>query len=451
MVLHLVLAAAGLTLGAPFQDGAVLQRERSVPVWGTASPGTVVTVSFAGQEKTATTATNGRWRVTLDPLVASSVGRDLVASCNPNGQAILRDVLVGEVWLCSGQSNMAMSLADGRTRYGDGIGAMVAQVTDKPFVRYMKSPGKGGWNRLTPKFLMSGWRSSLPVHYALELHDKLGVPVGVIVAAVGGSNIDSWNPANGEKANLHRTNILPLGPYAMRGALWYQGETNVREVEEYPGKLAALHAGWKAQFENPSLPLDIVQLAPYRYAKPEQVDALPQFMENQAKYAAGCPDATVTIINDIGNFDDCHPNNKWLVAKRLALHALRRDYGFEGVEDCSPVPQTATLVASNRVQVTFSHAKSMYVYRQDSRFGLFAEFELAGADGVWKKADIVNFPKLDWTKHGVLTNNVIELVAKGVEKPVRVRHAYSAPFTGVLYNQVNLPCGPFCLAIKESE
>ena len=446
-----VLAVAGLSLGAPFQDGVVLQRERPVPVWGSAPAGAAVKVSFAGQEKTANAGTNGRWRVNLEPLAVSARPRDLIVSSSAANRTVVHDVLVGEVWLCSGQSNMEMSLADGRTRYGDGIGAMVAQVTDKPLVRYMKSPGKGGWNRLTPKFLMSGWRSSLPVHYALELHDKLGVPVGVIVAAAGGSNIDSWNLANGEKADLHRARIVPLGPFALRGALWYQGETNVKEVGEYPGKLAALHAGWKEQFESPSLPLDIVQLAPYRYSKPSELEALPQFMENQAKYAAGRPDATVTVVNDIGNFGDIHPNNKWLVAKRLALHALKRDYGFGNIEDESPAPVGATVVASNRVQVTFAHAKSLYVYRQDSRFGLFAEFELAGADGEWKKADVVNYAPLDWTKWGTITNGCVELVAKDVKRPVRVRHAYVPPFAGVLYNQVNLPCGPFCAEVKEGE
>lgn len=448
MVNNLLLVAAGLTLGAPFQDGAVLQRDRPIPIWGHAPAGAAVAVSFAGQERTAVVGTNGTWRVTLDPLSASSEGRELKVS---TAAAALRlsDILVGEVWLCSGQSNMEMSLADGRTRYGDGIGAMVAQVTDKPLIRYFKSPGREGWNRLTPKFLMSGWRSSLPVHYALELHEKLGVPVGVIVAAAGGSNIDSWIPANGEKANLHRSRIVPLGPFALRGALWYQGETNVKEVEAYPGKLAALHAGWKTQFENPSLPLDLVQLAPYRYAKPEELEALPRFMEGQTRYATAHADATVTVINDIGNYEDIHPNNKWLVAKRLALHALRRDFGFADIEDNSPTPIAATVIATNRVRLVFNHAKSLYVYRQDSRFGLYAEFELAGADGVWKKADIVNFPNLDWTKHGVLTNAVVELVAKEVDKPVRVRHAYAPPFTGCFYNQVNLPCGPFCIDIKK--
>ena len=446
--------AAALTVGRPFADGAVLQRDRPVPVWGTAAPGAEVKVSFGGQEKSAVAGTNGEWCVTLDPMPASSEGRNLTITSQTSrtsrtSQTSLSDLLVGEVWLCSGQSNMEMSFAYGRTRYGDGIGAMVAQVTDKPLVRYMKSPGNGGWNRLTPKFLTSGWRSAIPVHYALELHDKLGIPVGVIVAAVGGSNIDSWNPVNGTNANLHASRIVPLGPYALRGALWYQGETNVKEVEAYPVKLGQLHAAWKEQFRDPSLPLYLVQLAPYRYAKPEQLEALPAFMENQAKYAAEHPDAAVTVVNDIGNFEDIHPNNKWLVAKRLALHAFKREYGFKNVEDDSPVLESATIAATNRVRLVFNHAKSLYVYRTDSRFGLFAEFELAGEDGVWKKADIVNFPNLDWTKHGVLTNNVIELVAKEVEKPVRVRHAYVAPFTGVLYNQVNLPCGPFCAEVRQ--
>jgi len=255
-------AVAKVKLAVPFADGMVLQRDCSVPVWGTAAAGEKVRVAFAGQVRETVAGGDGSWRVDLDPLAASSEGRVLTV----NGISV-GDVVVGEVWLCSGQSNMAMSLAIGRTRYGDGIGAMVAQTTDKPSVRYMDAaPGARGWNRLTPSFLSSRWIAALPVHYAVELHDKLGVPVGVIVAAVGGSNIDSWNPANGKGANLYASQVAPLGPFGLRGVVWYQGETNVYKFESgvYPRKLGELHTGWARQFARACLPFYIVQLAPCR-------------------------------------------------------------------------------------------------------------------------------------------------------------------------------------------
>ena len=454
LVLPFVALSAGLELAKPFSDHMVLQRDRPVPVWGSAPAGAEVAVVFAGRSASAKADASGHWKVVLAPLSASSEGRDLAVTATLGAQRStveLHDVVVGEVWLCSGQSNMAMSMTQGWTRYGDGIGMMVAQVTDKPMIRYFDSTSKERWNRLTPKFLMTGWKSALPVHYALELQDKLEIPVGVIVAAVGGSNIDSWNPSMGAKAKLHLAHIAPLGPFALRGAVWYQGETNVKEVEEYPDKLEQLHRGWKDQFGDADLPLHVVQLAPYRYKTPEERAALPQFMEGQADYAARHKDASITVINDIGNFEDAHPNNKWLVAKRLALHAFKHNYGFKDIEDESPALESAAVAATNRVRLVFGHAKSLYVYRQDSRYNLDAGFELAGADGAWKKADIVNFPKLDWVQYGVLTNNVVELVAKGVERPVRVRYAYAPPFQGCFYNQVNLPCGPFCADIQKGK
>lgn len=291
------------------------------------------------------------------------------------------------------------------------------------------------------------WRSALAIHYALELYDKLEIPVGVIAASVGGSNIDTWIQGNGTNAINHVRCIAPLGPCALRGALWYQGEANVTEVDEYPVKLARLHAEWKDWFCDPHLPLYLVQLAPYNYKKPQELAALPRFMEAQAVYAATSPDATITIINDIGNVYDIHPNNKWLVAKRLSLHAFRREYGFQNVEDCSPTLAAAEIVATNRVRLVFNHAKSLYVYCEDLKMIRCAAFEMAGDDGEWKAAEIVNYPELDWARRGVLTNNVIELVSKDLSRPTMVRYAYGAPFKGCLYNQVNLPCGPFCVEV----
>jgi len=445
-----LLLLATLSLGHPFGDSMVLQRGVSVPVWGKADAGAVVAVSFAGNIVTGTADAEGKWKVSLPVLEASSEPRELTVTAGKETKTFA-DVVVGEVWLCSGQSNMEMTFAEGQTRYGDGIGAMIAQVTDKPFVRYMRAPGRKGWQRFTPESLRTGRRSALAVEYALELHDKLGVPVGVVVAAAGGSNIDTWNPGNGTNAVNHLAFVKPLGPLAMRGAIWYQGEANVREVDAYPGKLETLRRAWAEQFGNPAFPIYLVQLAPNKYAKPDVLAALPHFMEAQAKYAEGNPHAAVAVINDIGNYSDVHPNNKWLVAKRLALHAFKRDYGFKNVEDDSPFPSSATLVATNRVRITFNHANWLYVYRTDTLSTLYAGFEIAGTNGIWKKANIANFAKLDWTRYGTITNNYVDLVAKEVEQPVRVRYAYAPPFTGVLYNQVNLPCGPFTMDVPPSK
>ena len=453
-----VRTPAGLSFGYPFTDGAVLQRDRPVPVWGRAQPGAKVRVSYGGNRAESVADTNGVWRAKLPAMSASSTPLALCASTDA-ASVCADDIVVGEVWLCAGQSNMAMALVDPMlTRYRDGIGAMVAQATDRPLVRYLSSSAsKIGWQRFTPAFLSSGRRASIAVHYAIDLHEKLGVPVGVIVAAAGGCNIDAYIPSIKSDSNLDGYLLADLYPYALRGALWYQGETNIYlgEVVEYGPKMRLLYDRWREKFANPKLSFYYVQLAPFargnRVTHKEKdgttrvVDydtRFPRFLGVQAAFEKEEPNAAMTVVNDLGCVGDIHPNEKWLVAKRLALHALRRDYGFSGIEDCSPEPMRATAV-SNVVEVTFGHAKSLYAYQRGQRFSPDLPFELAGTNGVWRPARVLNFLTGRSMCEGTITNNVIALSSPDVTEPVAVRYAWKLPWTGAVYNEVNLPLGTF--------
>lgn len=453
-----------LSLGQPFTSGAVLQRGRPVPVWGRARPGEKVRVAYGGVSALATADKFGAWRANLPQMPASSVPRPLAASTASSSVAV-DDVVVGEVWLCSGQSNMAQALVDPKCpRYRDGIGSMVAQVTDKPFVRYLETPASVlGWRRLTPEFLASGRRSAIAVHYALELHEKTGVPVGVVVAAVGGCNIDSFLPGLGNPSDLDARLLRDVYPYSLRGAVWYQGETNVYlgEVDEYGGKLRALYGRWRDMFENPGLRFYYVQLAPFARGKVthkrgdgiewsfDYDEAFPRFLCVQSAFEKAETNAAMTVINDLGCVEDIHPNEKWLVAKRLALHALRRDYGFDGVEDCSPEPLCAT-ASSNVVKVAFRHAKGLYAYQRGRRFSPVLPFELAGADGEWRHADVLNFVPRAWPHDGGIAGEFIELSAAGVDSPAKVRYAWRRPWTGAVYNGADLPLATFELEVTRA-
>ena len=447
----------GLSFGLPFKNGAVLQRGRPIPVWGRAKPGEKVRVTYGGASAAATADESGAWRANLPSLPASAVPRPLSAA-TASSSVVVDDVVVGEVWLCSGQSNMAQALVDPkRPRYRDGIGAMVAQATCKPFVRYLETPvSSAGWCRLTPEFLASARRSAIAVHYALELHEKLGVPVGVVVAAVGGCNIDSFLPSLKHPTNLDARQFTGVYPYSLRGAVWYQGETNIYlgETDEYAGKLRQLYDRWRDMFANPGLRFYYVQLAPFargkvKHKKDDGTEwtfdydaAFPKFLCVQAEFEKSEPNAAMTVINDLGCIGDIHPNEKWLVAKRIALHALKRDYGFDGVEDCSPEPTCATAV-SNVVKVSFGHAKSLYAYQRGQRFSPDLPFELAGADGAWRHARVLNFGPKNWDASGVINGDFIELAADGVDAPAKVRYAWNRPWTGVVYNDVDLPLATF--------
>lgn len=449
-------AVSGLRFAEPFSNGAVLQSGMKVPVWGTgAKPGETVNVRYRGSCASAKAGVKGDWRVDLPAMSASCERGVLEAACATSSISI-DDVVVGEVWLCSGQSNMAQALVDPKlTRYRDAIGSMIAQTTHKPFIRHVVAPGKGGWHSLTPAYLKSARRSAIAVYYALTLHSHLGVPVGVVEAAAGGSNIDNWLPDVGPKAGCNNRFMKGLYPFAMRGAIWYQGETNAMlgEADVYAAKMRRLLDGWRKEFENPSFCFYYVQIAPFaRGVMKNGFDydaAFPRFLEAQASFERSEPLAAMTVVNDIGCVEDIHPNEKWLVARRLALHALKRNYDFEGVEDSSPSPRSAKADGA-RVKVVFNNAKSLYVYARGKAFSKkLAPFELAGPDGVFKPALIENYRAVSGFEGGAIDAGEVVLSAAGVADPVEVRYAWRKPWTGVLYNEANLPLATFSMKVEK--
>ena len=243
---------AEIKMGAPFSEGAVLQRGMKVPVWGTVSPDPArtarfVKVEFAGQKKlSAVDAKTGAWKVELDPMQASKTGRSIKVSDMDKGllssKAVetleIKDVLVGEVWFASGQSNMECPIWGGRTRYRDGKGGLMTQMTRLPYVRYVKTPKKWSvertalaakWRRFTPEDLQLFHRenlkggsptqlSALAFYYARELYLALDVPVGIIDSSWGGTNIDAWTPRSGYTGC--DKSIQPVADYPVK-AKWH--------------------------------------------------------------------------------------------------------------------------------------------------------------------------------------------------------------------------------------
>ena len=475
---------AAVQLGTPFSDGAVLQRGMKVPVWGTADAGERVTVTFAGQEKSATADASGRWRVDLEPMEASSEGRTLAA----NG-ASAKDVLVGEVWFASGQSNMDCPLwATGHSRYRDGKGAMMTAMTRLPLVRYCSAQHVSSvkprdysakWHRFVPADLSKNRISAVAFYYARELHLALGVPVGIVVAAWGGTNIDAWTPRSGydgcdesiaavarlpvlDKAafKVAHTNGVYAGkriygsghqqptvlfngmvaawcPMAMKGFIWYQGCHNNGENQLYCAKMHALYNGWAREFENPSLKLYFAQLAPYG-------SGWLAIAQQQNKFAAEEPNAAIAVTADVGNPSDIHPNDKETVAQRLALHALRRDYGIAECDDDSPTFRAVSF-SNDVATVSFDHASRFYVYAPDRSRS--PAFELCGTNGVWQAADVVNFRRkpagANWADVHSIDDAVIRLRSAAVQEPVRVRYMGQPGAVGTVYNELSLPLGYF--------
>ena len=487
---------AAATAAAVFNDRMVLQRERPVPVWGMAAPSERVKVSFAGQDVTGVADGTGRWRVDLRPMKASKEGRDLVISSanqtigQSNNRTIFHDVLVGEVWFASGQSNMELPIWGVSPHRRDEYGAQVVQTLRNPYVRYAKTANYKWsetpkadfaepvvWKDFTKENLLNqrdewgrGTFSAIGVYYALELYHALDVPVGVIGAYWGGTRIEPWIPKEGfdsitngatlaarkrsdAKQNacvLWNEQVAPWAPFAIRGVIWYQGCTNVGDSGDYCGLMHALYNGWSKAFGRNDLKLYFVQLAPYRYDG-KLSDDFPLLQEAQEKFAAEEPNAGMVVTSDVGNPEDCHPNRKLVVAKRLSLLALKRDYGFDDIVADSPTLRSWKVEAEKFV-LSFDHVTRWSMYSPD--FSVDSGFEVAGTNGVWRPAELVNLAvreKGRYQSKGFVNGCDLVVAAKDVPQPVRLRYLHREPWYGALQNEVGLPLGPFHVEKQEEK
>ena len=500
-------ALAGRTLAAtvafstPFGDGMVLQRGRPVPVWGTAEPGERVVVRFAGQEKIATAGGDGRWRVDLAAMPECREGRELAVESAGGDRMVLRDVLVGEVWIVSGQSNCELPLVGPTPHFSDRDGILVANMTHRPLVRiayasthrHSNEPRRelrerAVWKACVPENLRKprGF-SALGIYFALDVFAETGIPIGLVGIYWGATNIEPWIPREGfdgvpgaewcrdwkpipldatkdqmtkvgfcntpnrQPSVIWNDQLAPWCPMAVRGVLWYQGESNSYRGKDgefggdwYRLMMHALYGSWARAFENPGLRFYFVQLAPF--ADWWDVQSC------QAKFAAEEPNAAMVPACDVGNRHDIHPNEKGVLGRRLAALALKRDYGFGDIPADAPILKRC--VADGRtVKMDFSDASGWWLYNAD--WSVDVGFELAGADGEWKPARLVNTvnglaASTPWkTKGAVDGGGTLVIEAEGVESPVRVRYLRERRWSGHLYStDSGLPLGPFEAEIR---
>ena len=472
-----------------FNDNMVLQRDREVPVWGTADPGEKVTVSFAGQTVTATADAKGAWTATLAPMKASAEARKMVI-----GGTTLSNVVVGEVWLCSGQSNMSMVMWTepyvGMHGNRETNGYLDAMIVDEPEVRGVSVPNvwsvrekeldrRLNWLVFAPNRLQGF--SAIAFHYALSLHQALKVPVGVIVSAWGGTNIETWispdgyrsvkglegladkailakDPnaeppksnaqdakkpsaaANRRRMELHKqpralwnAMVHPLVPYALRGAIWYQGESNRGQGLRYKDYLHALHNGWSKAFANPGMPFYVVQIAPFDYgmtAGHPNATGCCEIWQAEAEFAHEIPNGGCAVIVDVGDHDNIHPGDKRTVSLRLAAFALNKTYGRKDVPCESPEVKSAK-VENGVAKLAFANVTKWVMHGTDP-----VKFEIAGADRAFKMAQVK------------FVDGGVELSAKDVPAPKFVRYMWNWCWNGRLKNDYGLPLGPFSMEIK---
>jgi sialate O-acetylesterase len=460
-------AAAAVSLAAPFTGGMVLQRGMPVPVWGMAEAGQDVTVEFAGQSRTATAAADGRWSVTLGPLTASAAGRTLTV--RGRDTVTLDGVVVGEVWLCAGQSNMLASLERLRTSaYAtaadrEAAAAIIAEAlaTGAPGVRVLQTaPGRiGAWSECAPEALRdrdhSQGFSALGYFFGKRLREALQVPIGLIETAVGGSRIETWTPPAAyaaspafaretaaepmlidgvEPGKFHRSMVAPLAPLAMRGVIWYQGESNVLAGDSgprYADKLQALIEGWRGAWALPELAFLIVQLPPYAYSgrghpPAHTAEALPWVREGQAA-ALRVPGTGMVVTTDLAPVNDLHPADKWDLGRRLADLALARAYGRSDLHVCGP--RFAALARRDAELVLDVAPADAGLRSRDG--GPLSGFAIAGDDRVFHPA------------RAAIVDGRVVVSSPLVPRPVAVRFAWHEQSRPNLCDGSGLPAMPF--------
>lgn len=475
-------------------DRMVLQRDKTVPIWGWAEAGESVTVEFAGQKKTATAGPDGGWKVALDPMPASAEGRVLTIA--GKNTIALRDVLVGEVWVCSGQSNMQWNVNQSTEADLEALTAKypnlrlisVPQVaSQKPLTHF-----KGQWEACTPE--TAAQFSGVGYFFGRQLHLTLGVPVGLIDNSWGGSAAEAWvrrdvleqherylplikmwddraakwdpekakadfqkqlegwekavekakaegkepprrpnmqgspEGSNHRPANLYNGVLNPILGYGLRGAIWYQGESNAGRAYQYRHLFPLMIKNWRDAWGQGEFPFYWVQLADFMAETPEPGEsAWAELREAQTMTMSALPNTGEAVIIDIGEGKDIHPRNKLTAGLRLARWALAKDYGIP-VAYRSPTCKSMEK-KDGKALLTFDFVGGgLYAFDVAEVRGCF----IAGEDKKWRiaKARIVGKDKL-------------EVWHDEVKDPVAVRYGWANNPVLNLYSKEGLPATPF--------
>jgi sialate O-acetylesterase len=472
-----------------FADHVVLQRDAALPIWGTADAGEKITITAGDRRAEATAGADGRWLARIDPLKAGGPIEVTIAGKN---SVTIKDVLVGEVWVGAGQSNMQMRLdqADG--------GVEAATAANDAQVRFFMTGGgaeaepqtkiNGRWQLCTPENAKA-W-SAAGYFFAMELRRELGVPVALVQNAVGWTTAETWmsreairgdaefktdiadrwdrwgaaypnalkayepkkaawekeaekakaggkaappepgvpwNPAFQHRDSmLYNSLVHPLIPYAIRGVIWYQGETNASRGDQYRRLFPALIRDWRTHWGQGDFPFIFVQIAPLGGNAGGGGTDRAEVREAQREALSVKNTAMVSTI-DIGMAEDEHPKNKKEVGRRLGLAAMKLVYGKAATIASGPVYKSMRIEGKS-VRLTFTEIDGGLKSKEG---GPLVGFTIAGADGKFVPAQ------------AKIEGETVVVWAEGIEKPAAVRYAFLNWPAVSLFNAAGLPAGPF--------
>lgn len=420
------IASAEVKLPTVIDSHMVLQRDAPLPIWGWADEGEVITVTTGKNSAKATAGADGKWSVTLPAMKADGKTHSLTVAGSNTIE--LEDILIGEVWVGSGQSNMEWQL---KSTHGSDEAIKAADFKNIRLfhVPKVQKPAPADdvaadWKVCTTENIPAF--SAVLYYYGKKLHEELDVPVGLINSSWGGSPIEPWTIADGKSGGMYNGMIAPLQPFAVRGAIWYQGETNCLQKNglAYFDRMKALIDGWRASWPQKDLPFYFVQIAPWsgRYEPGE----LPALWEAQTK-SLKIADTGMAVITDlVDNIGDIHPRNKLDVGNRLALWALAKTYGQKDIVYSGPLYQSFR-VDGDKVHLSFAHARGLKTRDGEP----LSEFQIAGADGKFVAATA----RID--------GDTVVVSGAGVSEPKHVRFGWHKVANPNLVNGSGLPASPF--------
>lgn len=445
MSLSLLRPALGVEVPAIFGSHMVLQQQSETPLWGWGKAGEPIRITTSWDQQTYTTKANpnGQWQVSLKTPAAGGPYTIRIQGYN---SLVLEDVLIGEVWLVSGQSNMEWTANMGIDRAEEEI-----KAADHPTIRFFSVTHRtadapqqdlgGNWTPSTPPSMRHF--SAVAYFFARELQQELGVPIGLINSSWGGTPAEVWvhpeaiaaNPLLASEAQklqevewsphqpgkTYHAMIAPLIPFKIAGVLWYQGESNTYSPEAYATLLPTLIQSWREAWGD-EFPFYFAQIAPYTYGRPMEGVLL----RDAQRRSLRVPNTGMVVTSDIGNVNDIHPTNKQDVGKRFAQLALNQTYGKEQFPVSGPLYREMK-VEGNKIRLYFDHAEGGLVARGKE----ITHVEIAGEDRRFVPAK------------AKIEGNTLLVSARGVKKPVAVRFAWSNTAEPNLFNKQGLPASAF--------
>lgn len=460
MCFSLLLSFSQTNMPSFFADNMVLQQNENVQIWGTDKPNQQINIKTSwGENKSTITGKDGSWKTTI--LTNKASFKTQTVTIKGTSTRVLNNVLLGEVWFCSGQSNMEMPMRGFKNSPINNSEFFIASSKNSNIRLFnakrsasltLENNIDGSWEEATPKSVKNF--SAVGYFFAKTLFAKLQIPIAIIEASWGGTKIECWLPKlqvvkydnikipdslpldekkQKQPTLLYNAMIYPFRNYNIKGFLWYQGETNRSNPSPYKDYMHTLIMSWREQWRQNHLPFYFVQIAPYSYNQYRNSPVINANLirEAQSLVVQQIPNTGVVVTADVGKCNDIHPPEKEIIANRLANWALAKQYGLKDISYRSPEFKKL-FIKKNKAILSFNFYEETKPHVGFKRHKNITNFELAGTNRIFYPA-----------KAKIYNNKTIIVSSTKVKNPVAVRYGFQDCLQGSLFSNTGLPVSPF--------